>query len=265
MTGYAGNQNNGRGNAGLISIMLTPILIIAVALGIFIYNLVGTISALSNGGEIVVTQEAYDAHIASIEKQAIAEGKDKDGTIILTFYYDEDTGAVTPDIKAGANLMNEVTDLLSNAAVYDSIKTYSDTFKADLVAVLNKAADDIVKLEGTSFIDDSDGAVAEAVKSFSEKTGIALVVSVDSSAAVFGRTTPWKDIIIEVALLAFSVYMIFNLVKKVRAYKQMQADLATQPQEPTVKKSPYYDDEEDEEEVDDEEADETEEEDETEK
>ncbi len=287
MTGYAGNQNNGRGNAGLISIMLTPILIIAVALGIFIYNLVGTISALSNGGEIVVTQEAYDAHIASIEKQAIAEGKDKDGTIILTFYYDEDTGAVTPDMKAGTNLMNEVTDLLSNAAVYDSIKTYSDTFKADLVAVLNKAADDIVKLdlnsnyikkydpaklpasqlvklEGTSFIDDSDGAVAEAVKIFSEKTGIALVVSVDSSAAVFGRTTPWKDIIIEVALLAFSAYMIFNLIKKVRAYKQMQADLATQPQEPTVKKSPYYDDEEDEEEVDDEEADETEEEDETE-
>ena len=48
MTGYAGNQNNGRGNAGLISIMLTPILIIAVALGIFIYNLVGTISIFSS-------------------------------------------------------------------------------------------------------------------------------------------------------------------------------------------------------------------------
>ena len=281
MTGNGARQGGAR--VGLFSIVLTPIIIIVVALGIFIYNLVGTIGALVNGGNIVVTQEAYDEHIGNIEKATVKEGQDKDGVIILTFFYDPDNNTVTPDMKAGSNVMNEVTDLMSKVEAYDKVKTYEATFVSDLSEVLNKLADDIqklelnsnyikkydpaklpastfVQLEGKSCVEGNSDALMAAVKSFNEKTGLALVVSVDSSEAVFGRTTPWKDIIIEVALLAFSVYMIFNLIKKVRAYKQIQADLATQPQEPVVKKSPYYDDEEDEEEVDDEETDETEEE-----
>ena len=224
MNGY------GTQKSGILSIALTPVLIIVIALGIFVYNLVGTITALSNGGNIVVTQEAYDQHIGNIEKVAVSEGQDKDGTIILTFFYDVDTNTVTPDMKAGSNIMNEVTDLISKVEVYDSIKTYESTFVNDLSTIIIKLADDIqklelnsnyikkydpaklpestlVQLEGKSHVDDTNGTLAAAIKTFSEKTGISLVVSVDSSADVFGRTTPWKDIIIEVALLAFSVYM----------------------------------------------------------
>ena len=275
-----GTRQGAQARVGLFSILSTPILVIVIALGIFAYNLVGTIKAISNGGNIVVTQEVYDQHIANIENAAVSEGQDKNGTIILTFFYDADTNTVTPDMKAGSNVMNEVTDLLSKSEAYDSIKTYESTFVSDLSAILDKMANDIqglelnsnyikkydpeklpestlVQLEGKSYVDDSQGTLASAIKSFSEKTGIALIVSVDSSAGVFGRTAPWKDIIIEVALLAFAVYMIFNVVKKVRAYKQMQADLAAQPQEPVVKKSPYYDDEEDDEEEAEEETEET--------
>lgn len=275
-----GARQGAQAKAGLFSILSTPILVIVIALGIFAYNLVGTISAISNGGNIVVTQEAYDQHIANIEKAAISEGQDKNGTIILTFFYDVDTNTVTPDMKAGSNIMNEVTDLLSKSEAYDSVKTYESTFVSNLIAVLNKMATDIqglelnsnfikkydpaklpeatlVQLEGKSHVDDSAGTLDAAIKSFSEKTGIALIVSVDSSADVFGRSAPWKDILIEVALLAFAVYMIFNIVKKVRAYKQIQEDLGSQPQEPVVKKSLCHDDDDEDEEEDEEEEDET--------
>ena len=57
-----------------------------------------------------------------------------------------------------------------------------------------------------------------------------------------------------VAILALTAYLVYSLIKKIRNFKKVQADMAAQPQLKVNVRSPYYDDEEDEEPAEDEDS-----------
>ena len=275
----------GAPKVSLLRIILTPILIIALVLGIFIYNLVDTIGILTRGGELVYVEETFTTHLNGVYNAGVKDAKATDSALAIIFLYDVDTNTMNYEIKAGSNLMNEVTDLFGSDKAFGkylndskivSRTDYTKTFAKDLGKVMSSMAKEIEELdlysvfvkryaEDTSFPDaklhteknvsmalDNSVELESALAAFTEETGIPVIVSVGTYEGLFGRTMPWTDILFEVLLLAVAAYMTFGLVKKIRAYKRMEADLATQPQNPQPVRSPYYDDEEDEEESDEE-------------
>ena len=283
MTGYGAGQGAQRG--GLLSVILMPLLLIVLVLGLLIYNLVGTIGILSRGGEFVYVEETFKTHLNGVYNAGVKDVKATDSALAIIFLYDVDKNTMSYEVKAGSNLMNEVTDLfgvdkdfgkLLNDNKVVSRTDYSKTFAEDLGKVMNKMATKINELNlnnvfvrkyesDTTFPDamlrtdekvsmslDNSDALKSALAEFTAETGVPVIVSVGTYEGLFGRTIPWTGILFDVLLLAVAAYLIFNLIKKIRAYKRIEADFATQPQVQQPVRSPYYDDEEDEEESDEE-------------
>ena len=269
----------------LLNVVLTPILIIALVLGIFVYNLIGTIGILTRGGELIYTDDAFKPHMENVYNAGVKDAKATDSALAIIFLYDVDTNTMNYEIKAGSNLMNEVSDLFGSDKAFGKLLNdnkivrrtdYSKTFAEDLGKVMIKMADKVNELnlnnvfvrkyaENTSFPDaklhteknvsmelNNTAALESALATFTAETGVPVIVSVGTYEGLFGRTFPWTGILFDVVLLAIAAYLTFGLVKKIRAFKRMEADLATQPQDPQPVRSPYYDDEEDEEESDEE-------------
>ena len=64
-----GNYNQqGRANVSLFSVIFTPIVILVLATALLVYNLIGLIGVLVNGGEIVYAEETLN-NISIVYKQ----------------------------------------------------------------------------------------------------------------------------------------------------------------------------------------------------
>ena len=291
MAGYAGQGNNRYGapvKSSLLSVIAMPIILIGVALAIFIYNLIPLVGVLSNGGAITCTEEAFNDYVDDTYAEGIKGASAKYSALVIVCFYNEDTGSMDYNIKAGKNLMNEVSDLFGSGKSFSKLfsdsktvrtKDYKKTFAQDLGQVMETMVEKVNELElnnvfirkhaadatfadsklivneKTSYDIENKDQLTAALATFTAETGIPVIVSVDSLEKIAGgRTIPWTDILLVVAILALTAYLVYSLIKKIRNFKKVQADMAAQPQLKVNVRSPYYDDEEDEEPAEDEDS-----------
>lgn len=264
-----------RGKVSLLNVILTPILIIAIALGFMIYNLVSLIPTLANGGNIAYDQTVLDEYQTKEYNSAFKNAPAEGNGLVITFMYNEDTNAMEYVIKAGNNLRTQVTDIfkvegefgqyLNKHATSDN---YKATFSKSLVNAMDHMAKEVTELDLTDVFNknykdgqmpepklvDKSGfsldvkAVNAELKEFYDETGISVTVVVDNAAKVFGRSIPVTDILLMVLILLVIVMTTVSLVKKIRAYKRGEFNAPAQGQGAPIRvnpRSPYYDEEED--------------------
>lgn len=289
MTGNYGQQ--GRGNVSLFSVISTPIIILVLAAVLLVYNLVGLIGVLVNGGEIVYEQEALDSYMATAYDDNYKKASAPKSGIVLMFFYNEDTNSLDYTYKAGSNVSTYVSGLFATDGKFDKYLEKNlkmDNYKATLGDTFVKAIEEttkelkdlklmanfvfehdtknmpksqavVKKGAESAYSTDSLAKVSTALAKFQAETGVYLVMSFDTSVNAFGRTIPTTDIFMVVLLVAVIGLCTFNLVKKIREYNRIKNDFGGQ--EPTRirvnARSPYYDEDEDDDAPSTEEADES--------
>lgn len=116
----------------------------------------------------------------------------------------------------------------------------------------NEKAQPLTTEDGTALMSVADEAtLSKAMVEFTNKTGIPVVMSIDTSVRAFGRTIPTSDIFMVVLLMVVLALCIVNLVKKIRDFNRIKNDFAGQdPAQGGIKvnaRSPYYDEDDDDE------------------
>ena len=288
MTGRYGQ--GGAPRQSLFSVIMTPLIITILATGLLIYNLIGLIGVLVNGGEIVYEEETLNAYKTDAYKENFKfEGAT--GTqngLTLMFFYNEDLDTVECTYVVGTNIQNSISNLLNSetegigAALerHSKVGNYKDTVVANISAAIDEIAESIeeldlinsfvkhyssknigdpaVKVKDESFITQksADELLPHLVE-FEAKTGIPVYVVIDTAVNAFGRTIPVTDILMVVLILLIITLCVVNMVKKIRAYKRVQDDFGGQEANriQVNARSPYYDeDDEEDEEAEDEEG-----------
>ena len=279
MTGNYGQQ--GRGNVTLFSVISTPILILVLATVLLVYNLIGLIGVLVNGGEIVYAEETLNNYINTTYDNSFKNSSAKNSGLVLMFFYNEDTNTMEYTVKAGSNVSTYAsavfgTDSKFGAYLEKNLKmeNYKATFGDTLAAAIDQMAKDIEELKlmsnyvyehdvskmpvpqatvkkgaGDIFSNETADKISAALVRFQAETGLYMVMSLDTSVNAFGRTIPTTDIFMVVLIMFVIALCSFNLVKKVREYKRYKNDFGTQEQSRirVNARSPYYDEDEDDE------------------
>jgi len=293
-----GNYNQqGRANVSLFSVILTPIIILALATALLVYNLIGLIGALVNGGEIVYAEEELNSYIGKAYDDSFKNSSAKNSGVVLMFFYNEDKNALEYTIKAGSNVSTYATAVFGTDSKFGSyleknlkMDNYKATVGDTLAAAIDQMAKEIKDLKLMSnfiyqhdtknmpkseaivkkgaeetFSKENADKITAALERFHAETGLYMVMSLDTSVNAFGRTIPTKDIFMVVLILLVIALCTFNLVKKIKEYNRIKNDFGTQEQ-PRIRvnaRSPYYDEDDEDEEApeaeEDTEAEETEE------
>lgn len=277
MTGNYGQQ--GRGNVSLFSVISTPIIILVLATVLLVYNLIGLIGVLVNGGEIVYEQETLDNYISSTYDGNFKKASAPKSGLVLMFFYNEDTDTIEYTVKAGSNVSTYASAVFGTDSKFGEylkknlkMENYKATVGDTLAGAIDQMAKEINSLKLMSnfvyqhdvtnmpkaeayvkkgaeeaFSQDTAGKITAALERFYAATGIYAVVSLDTSVNAFGRTIPTTDILMVVLILLVIGLCTFNLVKKIREYNRIKNDFGGQ--EPTRirvnARSPYYDEDED--------------------
>ena len=282
-----GNYNQqGRGNVTLFSVIATPVIILVLAAVLLVYNLIGLIGTLVNGGNIVYEEEALNNYISTTYDGSFKSSSAKNSGVVLMFFYNEDTNTMEYTIKAGSNVSTYATAVFGTDSKFGAyleknlkMDNYKATFGDTLAAAIDQMAKEIKDLKLMSnfvyqhdisnmpkseaivkkgaddvFSKENADKITAALGRFQAETGLYMVMSLDTAVNAFGRTVPTNDIFMVVLILLVVALCVVNIVKKVKEYNRIKNDFGTQ--EPTRirvnARSPYYDE-------DDEEADTTEE------
>ena len=276
MTGPANNRG---AKVGLINVIAMPIVIIALATGILIYNLVSTISILANGGEIVYDEEVLNTYLTTNYSDSFkGTGVEQQSGMVIFFLYNEDTNQMEFTIKPGSNIRSDVTAIFATDSEFgtylkNNVKSdsYEATLSKSLSGVMTHMAEKVEKLDLTSNFSknyDESKMAGSALKikegfgftvkndeinaslaAFEAETGIPVVIVLDTAVNAFGRTTPVTDILMIVLLVAVIALCTASMIKKIRTYNRLVSDFgnAAEPNKIHVNaRSPYYDEDDDE-------------------
>ena len=269
----------------LLSVILTPILLLALVVGVLIYNLVGLIGVLSKGGNINYDQTLVNNYLTAAEKAAFEGVSARDNCLSICVFYDENDNSLRYDITGGTNIRSEARNYFStNGKLGALVQNYlnDEKNKGNFVGALTSSiygvADEIVKLNLTSsftynrvvdptnraypdvtlvelnsqthetYISVAEAAYIEsALVYLEEKTGIVVDLQIDTSVHAFGKNVPAMDVLMVVLLAAIAGLCTFNLVKKIRTFNRIKNDFGDQEQSRirVNARSPYYDEDDD--------------------
>ena len=261
---------NQQQKVGLLNVIMTPIIILVIATAILIYNLVSLIGVLVNGGEIVYDQTVLDEYVSKAYNGAYETSSAKESGLAIIFFHNEDTNAVEYLVSPGSNISSYVTEIFGTESEFGKYlnenvhkDSYKETLASDLSSAIIHMADKVAELDLISnFVKNHDlsnmpvshlvdntafaldaSTVNSALNTFTEATGIPVVMVVDSAEAVFGRTIPTTDILMVVLILVVIGLVTASMVKKIKAYKTMENDFGTQSENRihVNARSPYYD------------------------
>lgn len=229
----------------MFAILLIPIIVIALVGLLAVTSIVGMVSSfktVANGGLVNYDYDRLEEY--ALEEYYSAFGHDDEDSILIVVVtaennYDFDWYAcVGYDISSQVNEMFGGTGTALGNAMLDSVDTqsYKNSLTRNLSDVVEKMQ---AKVEATgtkalkcshtpkntshlvnnSGLNISSSVVDEALKNFTDATGVPVVIVVDTAENVFGKYVPAGDIITIVISLVIMGVAIFFIVRAIRKRK----------------------------------------------
>ena len=230
---------------GLVGAILYPIVMIIFS-AVFLFAFIGSsFGNVANGGQVVyneaVMQEYADTQYAS----AFGNSSAYEDNILLVFLTNEESDGYYTIAWVGDNIKGEINNLFGDettaygVAVRGNVNSeyYAYSLDTNLTAVVESMTAHVTRLDlESSFRTVSDrSALAEskfinytalpmsvttvdiAIDEFTEKTGIPLVLVVDSMETVFGKTvsgTDWVGVIVPLIFIAIAIFLVVKAFKE---------------------------------------------------
>lgn len=232
---------------GLIGMILAPVIVILVIILLIVGSLgLSDNVVIDNYDEEVFQDFASDRYMRLFGNEADCEDQ-----ILLVFVTKEDYNAFNYIAWTGYHIDDQINDMLGDNTtelgrlMNNSISSggYKYSLSRDLARVINDLTEKVADLDlensltcsgehaapRAELINESDlslsaSTVEDALKGFTEQTGISFVVLVANSADVFGVAMPRNSVATKILLVVLIVVVVFLIVKLVRKKNRGAAD-----------------------------------------
>ena len=232
---------------GMMGMMFLPIIILLVAFSLIV-NVIGSLgSSISNvaqGGQIVVNNRELESYASREYAVEFSRAKDMEDNILLVFLADESRESYYTIAWVGDNIQNEINYMFGNEyteygyAMKGNINAYfENSISKNLASVVDTMTDEVVNLglksnfivnngspgsysshvTNHSNLSINEETINRALATFTEETGIPIVIVIDEYDNVFTRTVQSADvmtILFALAMGGVAVYLIIKSVKK---------------------------------------------------
>ncbi len=240
--GYGGYGYGGGCLGGLMGMLLAPIIILVLAVAVFFSSIGTAISAATQGGVVQYDEEKFQ-DFADAQYAAEFSGKGAyEDYVLLVMVTSEDYYDYVYIAWVGDHIDSKIHRLFDSQGTFGraihsnvNMDNYKYSLDSDLARVVeqmeleitdlglfssHKCEEDHSKadshLTNLSNLQLTQDTVDDALKSFTESTGIPMVVVVEDAEDVFGRTMPVESIfalIFAAVLVGVAIYMIVRAVK----------------------------------------------------
>lgn len=235
------------GGGGLLSALMFPIFLTIIITAMLISMLADGFGSILNGGRIVYDEKEFERYAKNAYISEFGTSSATEDNILIVFLTNEEYDGYYTIAWVGENVQYKINESFGDqttafgSAMHSSINSeyYEFSLASNLAMAVSKMTGTIEGMGLTSsFITKKDHgnmtpshvtnrselAVNEetvnvALREFTEKTEIPIVVVIDTAENVFGKSFSPTDIVIIIALLALVVGMIIFIIKTVRKYK----------------------------------------------
>ena len=241
---------------GLLGILMMPFIILLVA-GMFLSMTIGSsLTALKNGGRVVYSEAAFQDYANAQYASAFSASSAYEDNLLLVFLTNEEADGYYSIAWIGDNVKSEISKMFGDEStefgyvvlgnINNSYYAYSlDSNLATIVETMEehvsrlglessfKKQSDRSSMTEPAFINNTNfsmtqSTVEDALDSFTEATGIPVVIVVEDMEEVFGKSMTSEDIGGILISLGFIAVAIFLIVKGVKEYKDSKARKSNQ-------------------------------------
>lgn len=241
---YGGYGYGGGCLGGLMGLIMGPIILIFLAVVLLFGNLSAAFADVAAGGSIRYSEEVFQDYADAQYRAEFGSSTAYEDNILIVLLTDEGehTGYyciawVGDHINSNINMMfgDEYTVFGRAMNTYVNVASYKYSLDSNMAQVAEKMAFEIeaLGLESSFKCDEehaqvtshltnktelpmTEDTVNQALKEFTDKTGIPMVIVVEEAEEVFGRTILMRSVlwvIIGLAMIGFAIYLIVKAVK----------------------------------------------------
>ena len=235
------------GGGGLFNALMFPIFITIIITAMLISMLADGFVSILNGGRIEYDEKEFERYANNAYISEFGTSSATEDNILIVLLTNEDYDGYYTIAWVGDNVQYKINESFGDqttafgSAMRSSINSeyYEFSLASNLAMAVSKMTGTVEGMGLTSsFITKKDHGnltpshvtnkselalneetVNVALREFTEKTEIPIVIVIDTVENVFGKSFSPTDIVIIIALLALFAGMIFLIVKTVRKYK----------------------------------------------
>lgn len=235
------------GGGGLFNALMFPIFITIIITAMLISMLADGFGSILNGGRIVYDEKEFERYANNAYISEFGTSSATEDNILIVFLTNEEYDGYYTIAWVGENVQYKINESFGDqttafgSAMHSSINSeyYEFSLASNLAMAVSKMTGTVEGMGLTSsFITKKDHGnitpshvtnkselalneetVNVALREFTEKTEIPMVIVIDTVENVFGKSFSPTDIVIIIALLALAVGMIIFIIKTVRKYK----------------------------------------------
>ncbi len=232
---------------GLLSLILGPIIILAL-LALMIFGIVSSsLTSIANGGTAVSNQPQIQAFADKEYKEAFGKYENYESNLLIVFLANEDQDGYDCIAWVGDNIEDDINEIFGGDGspfariIRSNINSeyYAYSLDSNLSGAVGDLEDEILSLGLPSSFKDknvpgdipdsklinqtdlelTEKTVNTALNSFTEATGIPTVIVVDTVENVYGKGLTGMDIAVIIMLVIIAGLGIFLIVRAYRKNK----------------------------------------------
>ncbi len=230
----------------LMGMILMPVILILLSVVLLFSSVGNAFSVISQGGVITYNEETFQDYADAQYAAEFGNSTAYEDNILIVFLTDEEyydyyyIAWVGDHISTDINRMfgNNQTALGRSISASVNTSSYKYSLDSNLAQVVEQMKNSIADKGIDSFscsenhtqveshltnktdMDLTEATVNSALQSFTDETGIPMVVVVEDMEDVFGRSIPARTIITAIIAVALIILAICMIVKGVRKRKQ---------------------------------------------
>ncbi len=227
---------------GFLGALMAPFILLLVV-GVMMFAMIGSaLTNVANGGVISYDEATFQTYADNEYNKAFGNSDATEDNILIVVLVNEESSGYYYLPWGGSNIVDEVGNLFAVGRDFDqSMKGtiqnyYANSLDEDLAKVMRTMTRKVSNLNlETSFYDKyshenspeshlmnytdlamTEKTVNDALASFTETTGIPVVIVVEDMEVVFGKTLPMESIVMLVILAVLAIVAIVTIVRTVK-------------------------------------------------
>ena len=229
---------------GLFGLLIAPFILIILAAIILFASVGSAFSSIANGGRVIYDEQKFRDYAYGEYNAAFGAYDGYEDNIHIVFLTDETNETYCYIAMVGYNIRGEIDSMFGadGTAFGETIKAsvnatnHKDTLTRNLSTTVTAMADKVsalgldssfiktenkTKIPESKLINKTELVIApeyvnDALRYFTEKTGIPVSITVDTMENVFGKTVLTSDIIFVVLALVLIGVAIFLIIRNIR-------------------------------------------------
>lgn len=234
--------------SGLLGVILLPVILLLVVAVLLFSTISSAFINVANGGEIAYDEPAIQDYADAQYAKEFVKSKEYENNLLLVFLTNEARDGYYCIAWVGDNIQKDINRMFGDETtvfgrtVQGTINAeyYQYSLDSNIASVVETMAEHIVDLElASSFrtglpeenpvpshitnhsdLPLTESTVNDALASFTEQTDIPIVVVVDTTENVFGKTLSFADIFTVILLIGVAIFAIVLLVINLKKRKK---------------------------------------------